>query len=164
VAGREIAEIYGKLRDQALGFGSTEIKAPPVVPGGRALGVIMDIGYETAVLSIMGLADGTTSMYISNGGGTLGIGDHEQAAASSKRWVEVAETAPGLVEAEDDSLPAEGRVRFNILTTGRRLEAEAPEDELASGSHPLSALYAAGQDVITEIRLVDEAREGGGND
>jgi hypothetical protein len=85
VAGREIAEIYSKLRDQALGFGSAEIKAPPVVPGGRALGVIMDIGYETAVVSVMGLADGTTSMYISNGGGTLGIGDHEQAAASRPR-------------------------------------------------------------------------------
>jgi len=163
VAGREIAEIYSKLRDQALGFGSAEIKAPPVVPGGRALGVIMDIGYETAVVSVMGLADGTTSMYISNGGGTLGIGDHEHAAASSKRWVEVAETAPGLIEGEEGPLPLEGRVRFNVLTTGRRLEAEAPENELASSEHPLSALYAAGQDVITEIRLVDEARAVAGN-
>jgi len=164
VAGREIAEIYTKLREQALGFGSVEIKAPPVVPGGRTLGVIMDIGYETAVVSIMGLADGTVSMYVSNGGGTLGVGDHEPAAASSKRWVEVAETAPGLIEAEGDSLPAEGRVRFNVLTTGRRLEAEAATEALASGSHPLSALYFAGQEVITEIRLVDEARTAAGNE
>jgi hypothetical protein len=158
VAGREIAEIYSKLREQALGFGSIEIKAPPVVAGGRALGVIMDLGYETAVVSVMGLADGTVSMYISNGGGTLGVGNHEPAAAASKRWVEVAETAPELVETEHDSLPAPGRVRFNVLTTGLRLEAEASEEALASGSHPLSALYVAGQEVITEIRLVDEAR------
>jgi hypothetical protein len=163
VAEREIAEIYTKLREQALGFGSIEIKAPPVVPGGRALGVIMDLGYDTAVVSIMGLADGTTSMYVSNGGGTLGIGDYEQAAATSKRWVEVAETAPGLVEADHDSLPAAGRVRFNVLTTGRRLEAEAPEEALASGSHPLSALYGAAQEVITAIRLVTEAREAARN-
>ena len=39
MAEREIADIYVKLRDQAIGFGSVEIKAPPVVPGGRVLGV-----------------------------------------------------------------------------------------------------------------------------
>jgi hypothetical protein len=161
VAERQIAEIYSKLREQALGFGSVEIKAPPLVAGGRVLGVIMDLGYETAVVTIMGLADGTTSMYVSNGGGTLGIGDHAQAAAASRRWVELAESAAGLVEAGDDGLPAAGTVRFNILTTGRPLEAEAREEELASGRHPLSALYAAGQEVIAEIRLVDEARAAG---
>ena len=158
VGERQIAEIYTKLREQALGFGSVEIKAPPPVPGGRALGVIMDLGYDTAVVTVLGLADGTTSMYLSNGGGTLGIGDNEQAAAASKRWVELAERAPGLIEAAHDSLPAAGTVRFNVLTTGRRLQAEAPEDELASGGHPLSALYAAGQEVIGEIRRVDGAR------
>ncbi len=161
MAEREIAEIYSKLREQALGFGSVEIKAPPPVAGGRALGVIMDIGYDTAVATIMGLADGTTSMYVSNGGGTLGIGDHERAAAASKRWVELAERAPGLVEAADDALPGAGTVRFNVLTTGRPLEAEAPEDELSSGRHSLSPLYAAGQEVIAEIRIVDEARAAG---
>ena len=34
MAEREIADIYLKLRDQALSFGSVEIEAPPVVPGG----------------------------------------------------------------------------------------------------------------------------------
>jgi hypothetical protein len=157
VAGREIAEIYLKLREQALSFGAAEIKAPPVVPGGRALGVIMDLGYDTAVVSVMGLADGTTSTYVSNGGARIGVGDHEAVAAASKRWVEVAETAGPLAETDGDALPPDGTIRFNVLTTGPRLFAEAREDELGLERHPLHGLYAAGQAVIGEMRIVDEA-------
>ena len=120
----------------------------------------MDMGYDTAVVSILGLADGTTSMYISNGGGMIGMGENPDAAAASKRWVEVAEAAlPALSEGGDDRLPDEGIVGFNVLTTGPRFSGEAIESELQSGSHPLSALYAAGQDVISQIRIVDEARK-----
>jgi hypothetical protein len=159
MAEREIVHVYTALRGQALGFGPVEIKAPPVVDGGRVLGVVMDLGYDAAVVSIVGLADGTASMYISNGGGMIGLGDNPPVAAAAKRWVAVAEAAPGLEELEGDSLPAEGEVRFNVLTTAAPLVAEAPESELAAGSHPLSRLYAAGQDLIGEIRKVDESRE-----
>jgi hypothetical protein len=160
MAEREILGVYTALRDQALGFGSAEIKAPPVVDGGRVLGVVMDLGYDTAVVSIVGLADGTASMYISNGGGMIGLGDNPPVAAAAKRWVAVAEeAASGLEERGGDSLPAEGEVRFNVLTTALPLTGEALENELAAGSHRLSPLYAAGQDLIGEIRAVDEARQ-----
>ena len=162
MADREIADIYTALRDQALSWGSVEIKAPPPVPGGRALGVLMDMGYDTAVVSVLGLADGTTSMYISHGGGTLGLGEDERAAAASKRWVALAEAAQGLAESGDDSLPAEGRIRFTVLTTGPRLTAEVAEADVTDAGHPLFPLFVAGQDVITEIRRVDEARNAAG--
>ena len=158
MAEREIADVYTGLRDQALGFGSVEIKAPPVVVGGRALGVIMDMGHDTAVVSIVGLADGTASMYISNGGGMIGLGENPAVAEAAKRWVAAAETAPGLLERNADALPPDGMVRFNVLTTGPVLVGEATERKLQAGGDPLSPLYRAGQDLITEIRLVDEAR------
>jgi hypothetical protein len=160
VAERKIEEVYTGLREQALSFGSVEIKAPPVVPEGQALGVMMDMGYDTAVVSILGLADGTTSIYISNGGGMIGMGENPDAAAVSKRWVEVAEAAlPVLTEGGVDRLPEDGMIGFNVLTTGPRFSGGASESELAGGSHPLSPLYAAGQDVIGQIRIVDEARK-----
>jgi hypothetical protein len=161
MAERETADVYTALREQALGFGSVEIKAPPVVEGGRVLGVIMDLGYDTAIVSVVGLADGTASMYISNGGGMIGLGENPTVAEAAKRWVAVAEAANGLVEREADGLPPEGSVRFNVLTTGPVLVGEATEAELQEGSHPLSPLYAAGQDLIGEIRKVDEARSEG---
>src|SRR4051812_14496080 len=108
MAGREIVGVYTALRDQALGFGSAEIKAPPVVEGGRVLGVVMDMGYETAVVSIVGLAD-AASMYISNGGGMIGLGDNPPVAAAARRFVAAAEAAaPGLPERDEDALPDDG--------------------------------------------------------
>jgi len=160
VAEREIADVYTALRDQALGFGPTEIKAPPVVEGGRMLGVIMDMGYDAAVVSVVGLADGTASMYVSNGGGMIGLGDNPPVASAAKRLVATAEAvAPYLVERGDDALPADGEIRFNVLTTDVPLVGEAPEAELASGDHALSPLYAGGQELIGEIRKVDETRD-----
>lgn len=53
-------------------------------------------------------------------------------------------------------LPQPGRVRFQLLTVGGGRTAEAGEDELGFGRHPLSPLFHAGQDVITEIRLLSE--------
>jgi hypothetical protein len=158
VAGREIADVYTGLRSQALSFGSAEIKAPPVVEGGQALGVLMDLGHDIAVVTIVGLADGTASMYVSNGGGMIGLGENPPVAAAAKRWVAVAEEAD-LAPRDGDALPDDGVVRFNVLTTGPVLAGEAPEAELAAGGHPLSPLYAAGQALISEIRLVDEARQ-----
>ncbi len=160
MAERAIDKIYTALRAQALSFGSVEIRATPVVSGGRALGVVMDMGEDAGVATIVGLADGTTSMYVSNGGGMLGIGENPDAAAASKRWVAVAEAAlPALAERDDDDLPEDGSVRLTVLTTGRRFTATAAESELRAGAHPLSALYAAGQQVITEIRAVDDSRQ-----
>ncbi len=157
MAEREIAGVYTALRDQALGFGSVEIKAPPVVDGGRALGVVMDLGHDTGVVSLVGLADGTASLYVSSGGARIGLGENRAVADAARRWVAVAEGSPGLAEREADALPPDGSVRLNVLTTGPVLVGEATEHELETGAHPLSALYAAGQDLITEIRRADES-------
>ncbi len=157
MAERELADVFTALRDQALGFGSVEIKAPPVVDGGRALGVVMDLGHDTAVVSLVGLADGTASLYVSTGGARIGLGQHPAVADAARRWVAVAESSPGLAEREAEALPPDGRIRLNVLTTGPVLVGEATERELEAGAHPLSSLYAAGQDLITEIRRAEES-------
>src|SRR5687767_15138455 len=122
----------------------------------------METGYPEAVATLVGLADGTTSMYFSNGGGMIGAGQHPQVAATTKRWLELAEEAvdalseaPGEVE-----LPDEGTTQLVAVTETGLRAARAPEDELGGGAHPLSPLFYAGHDVITAIRLVDEGAEG----
>ena len=49
--------------------------------------------------------------------------------------------------------PTPGEVRFQLRTEDGDFSGAAPEATLASGRHPLSELYAAGQDLVTEIRL-----------
>jgi hypothetical protein len=48
--------------------------------------------------------------------------------------------------------PGAGEVRFYLLTTAGVRTAAADEATLRAGKHALSALYAAGQDVISALR------------
>jgi hypothetical protein len=123
----------------------------------RVYGVLMEIGYDAAVVTIVSLIDGTTSMYVSTGGGTIGAGEHEPVAEASRNFVAMAQVFVGQTQPTTSfELPHPGRVSFQMLTTGGGRSAEAPEDELGPGRHPLSPLFRAGQDVVTEIRLLSE--------
>ena len=123
----------------------------------RVHGVLLEIGYAAAVVTIVSLLDGTTSMYISTGGGTIGAGEHEPVAEASRAFVALAQVFVGHCEPSNDfPLPAEGRVRFQLLTGGGGRTVEAGETELGEGRHALSPLFYAGQDVITQIRQVTE--------
>lgn len=123
----------------------------------RVYGVLMETGYEAAVVTVVSLIDGTTSMYVSTGGGTIGAGEQEPVAEATRAFVAMAQVFVGQTEPTATfDLPDLGRVRFQLLTVGGGRTAEAGEDELGFGRHPLSPLFHAGQDVITEIRLLSE--------
>ena len=123
-------------------------------------GVLMETGYDSAIATIVSLADGTTSMYFSSGGGTIGAGEHERVANATRAFVAAAADFLSYAEPTTDfPSPALGEVRFQFLTFGGGLTAAAPEDDLGNQRDALSPLFYAGQDVITEIRLVQESGE-----
>ena len=127
----------------------------------RVWGVLMEMGFPDGAATIVSLADGTTSLYTSEGGGVIGGGEHAPVAAASSRFLAEAEaTETGLSPAEsvDVHLPPVGIVSFVVLGYSGTQIGAADEQELASMQHPLSRLYAAGQDVITALREAEESR------
>jgi hypothetical protein len=56
------------------------------------------------------------------------------------------------------ALPVAGQVIIRALAWTGRMSAAAPEDDLGHGRHPLSPVFHAAHRVITELRLIDEAR------
>ena len=123
----------------------------------RVYGVLMETGYDAAVVTVVSLLDGTTSMYVSTGGGTIGAGEHGPVAEATRAFVALAQVFVGQTEPTTDfDLPGVGRVRFHALTVGGGRTAEAAEEDLGRGRHPLSPLLHAGQDVVTQIRLLSE--------
>jgi hypothetical protein len=126
----------------------------------RVWGVLMEMGFPDGAATIVSLADGTTSLYTSEGGGVIGGGEHAPVAAASSRLLAEAEaTETGLSPAEsvDVHLPPAGIVSFVVLGYSGTQIGAADEQELASMQHPLSRLYAAGQDVITALREAEES-------
>jgi len=153
----EPAEVYLGLRNQALSV-TRDLLDPEEAADGRVLALLLETGYPEAVATLVGLADGTTSMYFSNGGGMIGAGQHPEVAARTRGWLVLAEKVLDELPEKTGEvpLPDEGTTQLVAVTESGLRAARAPEEELGGGGHPLSALFYAGHDVITAIRLVDE--------
>lgn len=108
---------------------------------------------ETAVF-LAAVAEGSVSMYFSTGGGIIGGGQHAAVRAAGQRFLEAVEASLPRFEPRESFEPVRPeRAGFIVQTYQGMRGAEAPEAELRSGSHPLSACYGAAQDVITQLRL-----------
>ena len=143
-------EAARRLREQAL--------AALQPSGGEwsdkpAVSALFEIGFAEGAATLACFADGTTSLYLTSGGGVIGAGEHESVRHAADRFLEVAaRLAAQLTLDEATPLPGPGEVRFYVTGAGGVLTAAAPEAVLAAGGHPLSPLFAAGQAVITAIR------------
>jgi hypothetical protein len=153
------AEVYQGLRAQILNLdpASAGLQQAPAHPA--LWGALVETGYSRATATLVTLADGTTSLYLSTGGGIIGGGFHDAVAAATQSFLtELEHHLPVFQPDPDAGLPAAGRVIIRALTYTRRLSAEASEDDLGHGRHPLSPLFYAAHRVITELRLIDEAK------
>jgi len=144
---------YAGLRRLALSAVSDGLEAPSLQHPDVS-GVVVDVPADGGFATVVALADGTTSLYTSTGGGTLGAGGHPVVARANRRLLIAAQVHRGLITSPDDgSLPPAGAVRLHVLThTGARC-ADVPEDAFWGGSpHALSPLIAAVQSVVSAIR------------
>ncbi len=151
------AEAYAGLRRLALSL-TAESLGPGAPSNAPAIALLMDTGMAKAVATLVGVADGTTSLYYSSGGGVIGAGARHDVAAATHRWLQTAGELLGqLSPIADAPLPAEGMTQFVAVTRGGLLGAVAPAAELAERLHPLSPLFYAAHGVITQVRLTQAA-------
>ena len=144
----------------ALGVELGSLERPVGEPWSGAGVAVMELGIERAVASIVAVADGSVSMYLSTGGGVIGAGAHEAVRSEARRFRTVMADSRGLLQHTTEfPLPAQGEVRFHARIGDDRFTGAVPESALRGGRHPLSPLYAAGQDLLTEIRLASEPLE-----
>ena len=154
----EGAAMNGELRAMALGFKPADLGLADL-PAGRAYGIIMDIDVDGETATLTSFASGDASLYLSTGGGTIGGGEHEAVAEAARRFVQAAgDHLQGMRKADAQPRPAAGQVTFYVLTSQGVFGATRPENDLGEERDPLSPLFYAGQDVITQLRLIDELR------
>ena len=148
------AEVYAGLRRQVIDLKADQLGGEfAQVP---ILALLMETGYEKAVATLVAVADGTTSLYFSTGGGIIGAGVHESVAMASRRWLEEGVTFLGQLEpVADPPLPAVGQTQFVAVTNDGVRAAVALEEDLGRNRHVLSPLFYAAQEVITQVRLIE---------
>jgi hypothetical protein len=155
----EADEAALELRRQALTMTAADAGMAPNAVHTDVWGMVMETGYPEAVATLVALGDGTTSLYLSTGGGVIGAGAYPAVRAAAETFLAVAARHLDAFEpAASAPLPAVGRVRFYARTFGGTLTAEDEPAALADEAHPLAPVFQAGQAVLTVVREVSTRR------
>jgi len=150
------ADIYRDLRQQVFAIDPSKIGVNPSASN-SVWGVVMETGYPEAVVTLIALADGTVSLYFSNGGGIIGVGQHEGPRKASTAFLTLSKQFLGQASpTKTFPLPHEGSTRFYFLTSGGIFTTESKEDDLGNNRLPLSPLFHKAHEVIAQARIVDE--------
>ena len=144
--------VYSALREQALSADRVAAGIPEPPPDAPVWGVLMETSFPEGTSTLFALSDGTTSLYLSHGGGVIGGGDHENVRLANADFIRTAnQFCRQLMPCESFPVPRVGRTVFYSRTDSGVLTAEALEDDLGYERHPLSPLFHAGHAVITQL-------------
>lgn len=155
-AGYQVADAYSGLRNMVFSTKPDSIRIKLKVPG-EVWGVVMETGYPKAVASLVALADGTVSLYFSNGGGIIGLGPHPGPHLSAQSLLASSQQfSTQMQPAKNYPLPKTSYTRFYPLTGEGVRTVEAKDDDLANNLHALSPLFYKGHELISEVRAVDQ--------
>lgn len=142
------------MRTRLLSMEASELGLMPTEALPNVWGLLMETGYAQGPVTLLTLAEGTTSLYLPNGGGIIGAGEHRPVRAAGTALLETAEFAlSDLSKRDEASAPAGGVVQFLALTFGGVFSAQMAEQELGGGTGPLSALFFAGQALLSQVRI-----------
>jgi hypothetical protein len=153
----EPAGIYVKLRDQML---TTDPGTYGLVaPDGRSVwGAVIDIGSPGGSSTLVALADNTTSLYHSTGGGIIGAGPHQPVADATQLLLRALHDRLAFLPRSDDmALPDPGYWAIHALAVDGRHRLVAPVAELDDERQPLRLVFRAVHHVLTQLRLLDES-------
>src|SRR5687767_13665146 len=82
-----VQDAYLDLRKQVLDLTPDRLDVG-LASGTPVIALLMETGYPEAVATLVGVIDGSTSLYLSNGGGMIGAGGHAEVVAATERWLE----------------------------------------------------------------------------
>jgi hypothetical protein len=119
--------------------------------------ILMEMGFEKGTITLMASVFGDASLYYETGGGVLGgIGHETVRKAASEMNVEANKFITQCSPVNIFPLPERDHVVFYIITKKGVFSMQFSINELEQKKNPFWPLYYAGQEVITQLRLVTE--------
>jgi hypothetical protein len=148
------ANTYDGLRSAAMNMTPKELNLELSQSEVAPYGVLMELSFPNAVVTLASFATGDASLYFSTGGGVIGGVGHANVRTAAQAFVKSSISYLAKMQPTNEyPAPSRGMTRFYVLTTQGILTKELSEAELGSGKADFSALFFAGQDVITQLRL-----------
>ncbi len=140
-----------------LNLKSGEIGITPENFPYKVFGLLMETGMPEGMFTLACLADGTTSLYLSDGSGTIGAGQYEAVRAAAEYLLAGAQHyLNNATPVSAFPMTDAGMVRFYFLTAEQVLAYQALEEDLYEGRDELSKLFFAAHAVLTELRTIEQ--------
>ncbi len=152
--------VYAGLRDLVLEGNRANFGLGPGSNPTQPFAVVADWGSAQGATTIVAIADGSASVYLSGGGGFIGGGQsHESIRNAALRTVELAGAAqPEMQSVKQYPAAHAGEVTFYAVTDAGVFGATASQDDLAGGRSPFSEVAAATQGILAEYRRLPQER------
>ncbi len=140
---------------ESLGLAGT----PAEIRATEPYGLVMEMGMPKSAVTLACFANGDASVFYQTGGGMKGGGAHESVRKAAKEFTAMGEgVLSGMARAMGQPVPGPGKVRFYALTPKGLFTVETDREALGDPQDPLSALFYSGQEVVSEMREVQEQR------
>ena len=148
------ANAFAGLRSMALEGTRANFGLPPGDNPTQPFVVVADWGEEQGATTIVAVADGSASVYASNGGGSIGGGQaHPSIHDAAMRAVELAAAVlPQMKRASSFPVAGRGQVTFYAVTDAGVFAATAAQEDVRANRSPYSALGNATQAIAAEYR------------
>ena len=152
-------EIFQELRNMVITADPEEFGLAKT--DGPVWGLLMETGYAEGSFTLVAIRDGTVSIYFANGGGMIGIGQHETPRRIAS---ELLALAPNYLSettiTTNYPVPTDGLTRFYFLTFDGVRTVEGKEDDMGNNQHAFSPLFHKAHELIGAARELDEAFQG----
>jgi hypothetical protein len=145
------------LRLMALESSPKDLGFSPDQDYPKVYGILMDwrVGEDTA--SILAMRDGTASLYTTSTFGVLGGQKHENVRRAAEQCTRIADQfLDKSTAAVNFSYPKEGEVFFYLLTYEEVRLCIGNEKAIHQSNDPTRPLFAAAQNLLTQLRLATE--------
>jgi hypothetical protein len=148
------ANAFSGLRSMALEGTRANFGLPPAASPAQPFVVVVDWGEEQGATTIVAVADGSASVYGSDGGGSVGGGQaHPSIHDAALKTVELAAAAlPQMRPTTTFPVAGRGQVTFYAVTDAGVFAATAVEDDVRANRSPFSALGNSTQAIVAEYR------------
>jgi hypothetical protein len=154
-------EVYAGLRKEALETSPMNVGMAGQTQDDEPYGMLMEMSIASSVVTLACFGSGDASVFYQTGGGMVGGISHEPVRKAAKEFVAQAHKAmPRMKKTTDYPLPGPDSVRFYALTPKGVLTTETSRQSLSESQNALSALFYSGQEVVSQMRQVQEERRG----
>lgn len=156
----KVEKIYDDFRDMTLSTKPKDIGVKNLPEKEiNVFGMVMEMGYEEGIVTMVAYNTGDASMYFSEGGAFINGASRPEINAAAKEFVSFAQNfVKQAVPTASTDLPGDNAVNFYFLTNKGNFFAQEKIENLGSGGSPWTHLFKSGNRLISEINIYSKVK------